>query len=135
MNSINLVGNICNDLELKQTSGGKSVTQFTLAVKRPYVANTTDFIPVVLWEKQAEFICQYGKKGSRVGVSGKLTSRSYTDSNSNHRTVLEVVGDTIELLTDKTSTEPKNEPSSYIPSAYTNNAPKAEDFPDDNLPF
>lgn len=135
MNSINLVGNICNDLELKQTSGGKSVTSFNLAVKRPYVANVTDFIPVVLWEKQAEFICQYGKKGSRVGISGKLTSRQYTDSHSNHRTAYEVVGDIIELLTDKNATESKNEASSYIPNAYANNAPKVEDFPDDNLPF
>ena len=54
MNSINLIGNICGDLELKQTNNGKSVTQFNLAVKRPFSKETTDFILIVCYEQPAQ---------------------------------------------------------------------------------
>jgi single-strand DNA-binding protein len=74
MNSINLTGNICNDLEVKSTQSGKSVLSFNLAVKRPFTKDTTDFIPVVVWDQGAEYLGKYGRKGSRVAVSGKLTT-------------------------------------------------------------
>ena len=97
MNTINLTGNICGDLELKQTNSGKSVMQFNLAVKRPHTKDTTDFIPLVLWEQSAEYLSRYAHKGSKIGVSGKLTSRQYEDKNGNKRTVFEVVCDSVEI--------------------------------------
>lgn len=101
MNSINLTGNICNDLELKSTQSGKSVITFNLAVKRPFTKDTTDFIPMVAWEKNAEYLSRYGKKGSRVAVSGKLTTRKYQDKDGNNRTAYEVVCDNVELMDSK----------------------------------
>ena len=98
MNTINLTGNICNDLELKSTQSGKSVITFNLAVKRPFTKDTTDFIPMVAWEKNAEYLSRYGKKGSRVAVSGKLTTRKYQDKDGNNRTAFEVVCDNVELM-------------------------------------
>ena len=55
MNVINLTGNICKDIEVKQTQNGKAVTTIDLAVKRPFTKDTTDFIPLVVWEKNAEY--------------------------------------------------------------------------------
>lgn len=101
MNSINITGNICNDLELKSTQNGKSVLTFNVAVKRPYTKDTTDFIPLVVWEKNAEFLHRYGKKGSKIAVSGKLTTRKYQDKEGNNRTAFEVVCDSVELMDSK----------------------------------
>lgn len=132
MNSINLTGNICNDLELKSTPSGKSVLSLNLAVKRPFTKDTTDFIPLVVWEKNAEYLSRYGKKGSRVAVSGKLTTRKYQDKDGNNRTAFEVVCDAVELMDSKSEST-----DSYdAPSFAKDNAPKYEELKtDDDLPF
>jgi single-strand DNA-binding protein len=129
MNSINLTGNICNDLELKSTQSGKSVITVNLAVKRPFTKDTTDFIPLVVWEKNAEYLSRYGKKGSRVAVSGKLTTRKYQDKDGKNRTAFEVVCDNVELMDSKSEAD----------SAPTFNPPKEPNYeevdPDGDLPF
>lgn len=101
MNSINITGNICNDLELKSTQNGKPVLTFNVAVKRPFAKDTTDFIPLVVWDKNAEYLHRYGKKGSRIAVSGKLTTRKYQDKEGHNRTAFEVVCDSVELMDSK----------------------------------
>lgn len=149
MNSINLIGNICQDVELKQTNSGKSVVSFNLAVQRPFSKDTTDFIPLVIYGQPAEYISRYASKGSKIAVSGKLTTRNYEDKNRNKRTAFEVIVDSAELCGSAAEkpTEAKNEPSapnptqwgnkSYIPDAYSNNAPQFEELhvEDNSLPF
>ena len=140
MNVITLVGNICADLEVKQTNSGKSVVQFNLAVQRPFTKDTTDFIPVVAWNQTAEFLGKYAKKGSKVAVTGKLTTRNYEDKNGNKRTAFEVVADTAELCGGKNEAEQaqtaKGE-QTYIPDAYTKPQGKFEPVEDmdSDLPF
>lgn len=139
MNSINLTGNICNDLELKTTQSGKAVVSFNLAVKRPFSKDTTDFIPLVVWEKNAEYLSRYGRKGSRIAVSGKLTTRKYQDSNGNNRTAFEMVCDTVELLDSKNDAQSAGTAPADQTPAPAYNAPKTPNFeqldPDDSLPF
>lgn len=151
MNSINLTGNICHDLELKQTTGGKSVLSFNLAVNRPFTKNVTDFIPIVAWEQAAEYLAKYAHKGSKIAVSGKLTTRSYEDRNGNKRTAYEVYADGVEICESKASAELKDYPSvnvpnpaswgnkNYVPDAYSQpglNAAQFEEIPNDEaLPF
>ena len=139
MNSINLTGNVCNDLELKQTNNRKSVMHFNLAVKRPFSKDTTDFIPVVVYEQPAEYLSRYAHKGTKVAVSGKLTTRKYEDKNGNNRTAFEVVADNVEICesASSTATEAKSQPTTYVPTAYGgNNAPHFEEVPNDgDLPF
>ena len=140
MNSINLIGNICQEVELKQTTNGKSVVSFNLAVNRPFSKDTTDFIPLVIWGQPAEYIHRYAKKGSKIAVSGKLTTRNYEDKNGNKRTAFEVIVDTAEICgtTTESVTEAKNEPpvskKSYIPDAYTSQ-PQFEEVGNEGLPF
>ena len=117
MNTVNLIGNICNELVLKRTNSGKSVMECTIAVNRPYAKDTTDFIPLVIWGATAEFLNNYGKKGSKIAVSGKLTTRKWQDKDGNNRTAYEVVCDTVELIGGKndsqqtnTASPTKNEP-------------------------
>lgn len=101
MNTINLVGRLTADPELKTTQSGKSVCSFTLAVNRPRVKDTTDFINCVAWNQSAEYLTNYGRKGSLVAVTGVLTSRKYDDKDGNHRTAFEVVCDLVSLCESK----------------------------------
>ena len=137
MNSINLTGNICNDLEVKTTTSGKSVMSFNLAVKRPFTKDTTDFIPVVVWDQGAEYLGKYGRKGAKLAVSGKLTTRKWQDNNGGNRVAYEVVADSVELMESKNGTEATetSRPTNYIPDAYK--SPQGENLSatDDDLPF
>lgn len=136
MNSINLIGNLCGDLELRQTNSGKSVTQFNLAVKRPFSRDTTDFIPVVVYDQPAEYLSRYAHKGTKVAVTGKLISRNYEDKNGNKRTAFEVVADVAGICESKESNTDKPQPSTYVPNAYTSNSQNFETIEgDEGLPF
>ena len=135
MNTINLIGNICNDLELKQTNNGKTVMQFNLAVKRPHTKDATDFIPLVVWEKSAEFLSKYARKGSKIAISGKLTSRQFEDKNGNKRTAYEVVCDSVELCDSRSEAQPTT-PTNFVPDAYQPSTFTMDQVDvDQNLPF
>lgn len=71
MNKINIIGNVVRDPELRQTASGAKYARFTLAVNRSY-GEETDFINCTAWEKRAELIEKYVKKGNKLGVSGRL---------------------------------------------------------------
>ena len=130
MNINAYVGRIASDIELKSTTGGKSVLSFDIAVKRPYSKDVTDFIRCVAWEKNAEFVSRYFKKGQMIAVSGYMTSRKYEDSNGNKRTAFEVICERCEFCESKAAETPA-EPT-YNP--YT--APKFEEVDDgDDVPF
>ena len=101
MNSINITGRLTADPEMKTTQSGVSVCSYDLAVKRPKVKDTTDFLKVVSWRQGAEYISKYAHKGDVVAVTGMLTVRSYEDNNGNKRTQYEIVSDTVEIVGGK----------------------------------
>ena len=72
MNNVQLIGRITRDIELKQTQGGKAYCNFSLAVPREFSKEETDFINCVAWEKKAETIEKYVKKGHKFGVIGRI---------------------------------------------------------------
>ena len=75
MNNIVLIGRMTKDPELKYTNNGKGNTRFTLAVQRN--KDETDFINCVAWEKTAENIAEYFKKGSQIAVQGAIRTGNY----------------------------------------------------------
>ena len=101
MNSTNMIGRLTADPELRRTSDGTAVCTFTLAVRRPRVKDTSDFIDFVAWRQSAEYLHQYGHKGDIVAVSGPLTSRKWKDKNDNNRINWEIQAETVELLSSK----------------------------------
>lgn len=137
MNVITLIGRACNDIELKTTQSGVSVTSFTLAVDRAYTPKgqekQTDFIPCVAWRNTAEFISRYFHKGSRMAVKGELQQRSYTANDGSKRNVFEVIVDGAFFC------EGKNDENKYTPSEQFAAAIKGQDvtdiIPDEELPF
>ena len=90
MNNITMTGRLTATPELKTTQSGIAVCSFTLAVKRPRTKDETDFIPCNAWRQSAEFLCNYGTKGSMVGVTGSLTSRKWQDKDGNNRISWEI---------------------------------------------
>lgn len=102
MNKVILVGRLTRDPDIKNTTSGKSVASFTLAVDRRFKnkdgQKEADFVPIVVWGKQAEFAGQYLSKGSQIGVSGRLQVRSYDAQDGQRRYVTEVVADEITFI-------------------------------------
>ena len=93
MNACKFTGRFTANPELKTTQSGITVCSFSLAIKRPKVKDTTDFINFVAWRGTAEFISKYFKKGDPIEVSGALQSRQYEDKDGNKRVAFEVVVD------------------------------------------
>lgn len=99
LNHVVLQGRLTADPDMRRTSNDIPVVSFTLAVDRDFKGQDgqreTDFIPVVVWRRTAEFVSQYFTKGQAAVVSGRLQVRSYTDKQGNKRTVSEVVADNV----------------------------------------
>lgn len=85
LNRAQLIGNLTQDPELKQTSTGQNVVSFGVATNRTYTDNSgqkvsqAEFHNIVAWGKLAEIISQYCKKGRKVYVEGRLQTRSWED--------------------------------------------------------
>ena len=96
MNNFNCIGRITKDLEVKTSQGGTAVLNNTVAINRPFKNKQTgereaDFINFVAFGKTAEIIAQYHQKGSLIGLSGRMQSRSYQNSNNQKVFVTELV--------------------------------------------
>ena len=105
MNKILLMGRLTKDPELRYTQGGTAVASFTLAVNRSFANQNgereADFINCVAWQKAAEFVANYFKKGQQMALEGRLQVRSYDDNNGQRRWVTEVVTEKVEFVGSK----------------------------------
>jgi len=108
MNKVFLIGNLTKDPESNTTQNSIAVCKFTLAIDRSYSGpdgnKQTDFLPIVCWRNQAENCAKYLKKGSKVGVSGSIQTRSY-EKDGERRYVTEVVADEVQFLSTKSDVE------------------------------
>ena len=100
MNKVMLVGRFVRDPETQQTTSGIKYSRFTIAVDRPFGNNQADFIPVVAWRNQAEFVDNYLRKGALVAIEGAFSSSSYQKDGQNV-TRYEVTADRISSLESK----------------------------------
>lgn len=105
MNKCVITGRITKDPDLRFTPGnGKAVANFTLAVNRRFKAEgqpQADFIPIVVWGKQAEATANYMRKGSQLSVAGRIQTRSYDNKEGNKVYITEIVADEVEFLDSK----------------------------------
>lgn len=109
MNNINLFGRLTKDPETKAIGEDKMVASFTLAVNRNYKNEKgeieADFINCTAWNKTAEILTLYVKKGHRLGVTGRLQVRSYDDEQGNKKWITDVVAEKIYLMETKKDIE------------------------------
>ena len=137
LNNINITGRLTAEPELKITQSGISVCSFTLAVKRPFTKDVTDFINCVVWRQGAEYLTQYGGKGAMVAVSGTLTSRTWEDDAGNKRWNWEVQCNGVEVLQSRReeSAAPSFNPASTANTAQPGIPQGFAPVNDDDLPF
>ena len=114
MNIVTITGRLCADIELRQTQNGVSVATFTVAVSRPRVKDTTDFINCVAWRSSAEFLSRYTHKGDMIAIVGMLTTRKYEDKEGNKRVAYEVLCDRVESLQKREESQQGNYKSDRI---------------------
>lgn len=105
LNSVIIMGRVCETPTLKTTNSGLSVTSFTVAVDRRFQKQgedkQADFLNVVAWRQTADFVCKYFNKGSMIAVQGELQTRNYEDKNGNKRTATEIVADNVSFCGGK----------------------------------
>ena len=95
MNHVSMIGRLTKTPDIKQTTSGKNVCTFTLAVDRRYKSadgkTTADFFSVQAWEKLAELCARYLDKGSKVFISGEMRNRSYEEKDGGKPNVTEQI--------------------------------------------
>ena len=132
-NKVILMGNLTRDVELRTTTSGQSVANFSLAVSRSWrnqdgqQQDQTSFINCVAWGKPGEIISQYVKKGAPLLVSGRLDPRSYEDQDGNKRSAVEVVVEDFNFVGGRNDS---NAPASTPPPATSTKDVVVEDIDD-----
>ena len=111
-----LIGRLVADPEMRTTPNGINVARFRIAVDRPYSKNAerkADFITIVAWRQQAEFVCRYFSKGKAIGVEGSIQTGDYTDRDGNKRYTVEVSADRVFFVESKSASNGGNEGMSF----------------------
>ncbi|WP_404997613.1 single-stranded DNA-binding protein [Enterococcus gallinarum] len=125
INNVVLVGRLTKDPDLKYTSNGTAVVTFTLAVNRNFTSadgtREADFINCVIWRKPAETLANYAQKGTLLGVTGRIQTRSYDNQQGQRVYVTEVVADNFQLLESKKADSSQNTQGSGVLNSQTNN--------------
>lgn len=135
MNKVQLIGRLTKDPEVRYTNSNTAVANFTLAVNRRFKKegqSEADFIPVVAWDKTADFCSKYFNKGLQVAVVGRLQIRSWDDNDGKKHYATEVVAEEVYFADS-------NKKSENHSSANTNNSNQNSGFDplgeDNELPF
>jgi single-strand DNA-binding protein len=119
VNKVILIGHVGRDPEVRYYDGGMAVATFSLATsERGYtlpngtqVPERTDWHNIVLWRGQAQYAEKYIHKGDKLYVEGKIRTRQFDDQNGVHRSVTEINGEVIELLSRAASAEQTSQPT------------------------
>ena len=113
LNRITLVGRLTRDPELRTTSTGKDVVEFSIAVNKrikPADGADADFFRVKAWGQTASYVGEYIGRGRLVSVDGRLESRKYTDKDGNNREIVEIVAENVNALDrPREDAEPRQE--------------------------
>ena len=121
LNVVAIMGRLVADPELRTTPQGINVCSFRIACDRNFARQgeqrQADFIDIVAWRSQAEFVSKYFQKGSLIAIDGSIQTRQYQDKNGNNRTAVEVVANNVNFAGSKSNG------SNQGGSSYQNAAP------------
>ncbi|MEB8401526.1 single-stranded DNA-binding protein [Enterococcus casseliflavus] len=139
INNITLVGRLTKDPELRYTANGTGVATFTLAINRNFTNQAgereADFVQCVIWRKPAETLANYARKGTLLGVTGRIQTRSYDNQQGQRVYVTEVVAENFQLLESKATSEQRQSTQASQPTQQANrqnyNEPVSSGFPND----
>ena len=117
MNKVFLIGRLSRDPELRHTTSGTAVCQINVAISRPVSQGRdpeTDFINVVVWNKQAENVARYLSKGRQVAVEGRIQTRNYDNAEGKRTYVTEVIASNIEFLGSANDNNRNNTTNNFV---------------------
>ena len=124
INNVVLIGRLTRDVELRYTPSNIAVATFNLAVNRNFKnqdgEREADFINCVMWQKSAENLANWTRKGMLIGITGRIQTRSYENQQGQRVYVTEVVADNFQLLESRTSREGQS--GGYTPNNFGGNA-------------
>ena len=143
INRIVLVGRLTRDVELKYTASRVAIANFTIAVDRPKrrdAEKETDFVPIVVFQKQAETCAQYLAKGRLAAIDGRLQLRDYQNREGQKVRVAEVIAESVRFLDRGDGNGQASKPAQSARPAYDDSDPFADDsqgsdISDEDLPF
>lgn len=134
MNRVILIGRIANDLDLKENTKGIKQVKFTLAVNKP--KEGADFISCVAWNKTAELICNYLKKGNQLALEGHIQTGSYEAQDGTKRYTTDVIVDNITFTGGKEESKEEKKPEPKVEKKEKDIFEEfGESFKDVELPF
>jgi len=122
INSVNIIGRLTKDPEMRQTNSGKSVCSFSIAVNKG--KDNTSFFDVSVWDKTADICGQYLSKGKQVALSGELVQQRWQDQNGQNKSKVSINARTVQFMS-----APKTDDQPIDGNAITGNQP------DDGVPF
>lgn len=142
MNQVILIGRLTADPELKFINTGTAISKFTLAIDRTYTKNgasVTDFIPIEIWGKKAEYCATYLGKGYLVAVNRSLHIDKFIDNSGNSRNFAKVAASSVVKLSAPKSTSDTasdtNNNAAPCDDASSNSSTNFTDGEDDEVPF
>lgn len=137
INNVVLIGRLTRDVELRYTPSNIAVATFNLAVDRNFKnqdgEREADFINCVMWQKSAENLANWTRKGMLIGITGRIQTRSYENQQGQRVYVTEVVADNFQLLESRNKSANHSSMDEQMPPAFENSQPM--DISDDDLPF
>src|SRR5690625_4444909 len=132
LNRVVLVGRLTKDPDLRYTPNGVAVANFTVACNRPFSnqqgEREADFINCVVWRRQAESFANYMKKGSLIGVDGRIQTRRFEGQDGKTVFVTEVLAESIQFL----ETKGASQGSGANPSGFQQNTNQNQFQPNQN---
>ena len=152
INNVVLIGRLTKDLDFRYTANGTAVASFTLAVNRNFQnqngTREADFINCVIWRKAAESLANYARKGTLLGITGRIQTRNYENQQGQRVYVTEVIVENFQLLESREVSERRqdNAQGDSFNNYQKDNFPKHElpedtfdpsaiNISDDDLPF
>lgn len=143
INNVVLVGRITRDPELRYTpQQNQAVATFNLAVNRQFKnANgerEADFISCVIWRQQAENLANWAKKGTLIGLTGRIQTRNYENQQGQQVYITEVVADSFQMLESKGGAKQNEESQNNTTPNFARDTPRdipGTEISDDDLPF
>ena len=135
MNLVTLIGRLTRDPELKYSQSGKAFCKFSVAVTREFNRDEADFINCVAWDKRAETIAEYLRKGRRIALQGRLSVRSY-EQNGETKWMTEVIVDKFDFIDTASGggSSYEDKKSSNEPD-FSNESVSEDVIDDDDFPF
>lgn len=135
MNSVQLIGRLTRDPEVRYTDGGASIARFSLAVDRRFKQENgadVDFINIVSFGKTAEFIEKYFHKGIKIALNGRIQTGSYTDKDGKKVYTTDIVAENVEFCESKGTSANNDAPA---PSSDGDFMSVPDGIEDGELPF